>query len=38
MTGPENSEKPTHPHVQAALLMLGVVLFLVLAAALELRL
>lgn len=34
MSGPE---RPTHPHVQAALLMLGVVLFLVLAAALEVR-
>ncbi len=37
MTGPEDDEKPTHPHVQATLLMLGVVLFLVVVAALEVR-
>lgn len=37
MTRPERPEKPAHPHVQATLLMLGVVLFLVLVAALEVR-
>lgn len=34
MTEPE---EPTHPHVQATLLMLGVVLFLVLVSVLEVR-
>jgi hypothetical protein len=29
MTGPGNDEKPTRPHVQATLIMLGVVPFLV---------
>ena len=37
MTGPEGGDKPTHPHVQATLLMIGIVLFLVLVAALEVR-
>ena len=37
MSGSERPERPKHPHVQAALLMIGIVLFLVLAAALEVR-
>jgi hypothetical protein len=37
VTGRGNGEKPTHPHVQATLLMLGIVLFLILVAALEVR-
>ena len=37
MTGHERGDEPTHPHVQATLLMLGIVVFLVLVAALEVR-
>lgn len=37
MTGPEHGERPTHPHVQATLLMVGVVLFLVVVAVFEVR-
>ncbi len=35
MTAPKRPERPTHPHVQATLLMLGIVVFLVLVAVLE---
>jgi hypothetical protein len=34
MTG---RDQPSHPHLQASLLMLGVVLFLIVVAALEVR-
>jgi hypothetical protein len=37
ITGPGGAEKPTHPHLHATLLMLGVVFFLVVVAALEVR-
>ena len=37
MTHPEDRDNPSHPHVQATLLMLGVVLFLIVVAALEVR-
>ncbi len=30
-------DKPTHPHLQASLLMIGIVVFLVVIAALEVR-
>ena len=36
MTG-HHDEQPTHPHLQATLLMVGVVLFLMVVAALEMR-
>lgn len=36
-TRPDDGDKPTHPHLQATLLMLGIVVFIVLAAALEVR-
>jgi hypothetical protein len=37
VTRPGDDEKPVHPHLHATLLMLGVVVFLVLVAALEVR-
>jgi hypothetical protein len=37
VTGRDDGDKPTHPHLQATLLMVGVVLFLMLVAALEVR-
>lgn len=37
MTGPDDGDKPVHPHLQATLLMVGIVLFLLVAAALEVR-
>lgn len=37
VTPPDDGDKPTHPHVQATLLMVGIVLFLVLVAALQVR-
>lgn len=37
MITPNNDDKPTHPHLPAALLMIGVVFFLLIVAALEVR-
>jgi hypothetical protein len=35
--GRDRRDQPSHPHLQASLLMLGVVLFLIVVAALEVR-
>jgi hypothetical protein len=37
MTKPEPPKGPTHPHLQATLLMLGVIIFLIVAAVLDMR-
>ena len=37
MTGPDDRDTPSHPHLQATLLMVGVVLVLIVVAALEVR-
>jgi hypothetical protein len=37
MTGRDRGGEPTHPHLQATLLMVGVVVFLIAVAVLDLR-